>query len=279
MGKAVKGQKEFVKAAPAEEESETEMPPSSAKLTRSAVKAAKINQKSDGTTAPKSDPKLKNKAPAKETTSKPAVKASASKPAGSKTAGKTPATENSGGENSGGENSGAEEPAGEDCGPEEPAGQNSGTEELSHPLPYKKNDKTFVPTAANVREHRLFSEVIKDFDSKNPATYPPQYTLLSDEWKLRVANITGKLRGKRWPASFDSKGHVLAGDIGYGPAGILVAGDKQRFAITYGNVQLRGDVGREQWVDRIVTQSSSPEPKTDEDDEDKDREGDDEQEE
>lgn len=121
-----------------------------------------------------------------------------------------------------------------------------------YPLPYVKKDSTFVATATNVREHRLFNMNLKHFDVKDQSTWPPQYTLLSDEWKYRVANLSGKQRFQYWPASYDSKGNVLAADIGYGEPGIMIQGGKKYFVVTYGNVQLRGDIGRQKGVPRTV---------------------------
>lgn len=48
--------------------------------------------------------------------------------------------------------------------------------------------RPFVFTTSSFRQHRLFNEVIKSFDSKSTATRYPEDTLLSDEWKHRVTS-------------------------------------------------------------------------------------------
>ncbi|KAG7006093.1 hypothetical protein G7Y79_00016g040780 [Physcia stellaris] len=51
--------------------------------------------------------------------------------------------------------------------------EKANSEHPAYPLIYDKKETTFVATAANIKEHRLFNVKIKNFDIKIPDTYPP----------------------------------------------------------------------------------------------------------
>ena len=44
--------------------------------------------------------------------------------------------------------------------------------------------------------------------TNNPLTFPPTNVVLSDLWKMMVSSLSYQERNKRWPASFNVKGHV-----------------------------------------------------------------------